>query len=241
MAEEPKLHSWWQTLPGILTATAGIITAVTGLLVVLYNAGVFQPGGKDSSPTYTASPVTGPDAEPAQPGQSSDKPAGRGGESSVKDLAGKGPGTKAADPARRINLLSPENGVQLLVATNDHWMATIDGKEDFEAIYSYTGEAVYGFKDDRAATFDTFTMLIGETADTNINEFELLAGNDTPTGTFERIGKFQTQNVKLFRTPYQEFRFTPVTARYLKVKILSAYGKHLYPIVWEFQLFGSLK
>lgn len=241
MAEEPKLHSWWQTLPGILTATAGIITAVTGLLVVLYNAGFFSPAGKDANPTYTSSPVTEPDAKPAQSGQTRDQPAGQVGVSSAEELAGKAPKTKPADAARRINLLAQENGVQLLVAPNDHWMATIDGKEDFEAIYSYTGESVYGFKDDRAATFDTFTMLIGETRDTNVKEFELLAGNDTPTGAFETIGKFQTQNVKLFRTPYQEFHFSPVTARYLKVKILSAYNNSVYPVVWEFQLFGSLK
>jgi hypothetical protein len=241
MAEEPKLHSWWQTLPGILTATAGIITALTGLLVVLYNAGVFEPDAKDRPSTYTASPVTEPDANPAQPGTTPDQPAGQVAQSSVQEQAAKTPATKAAGAARRINLLAPENGGQLLVATNDHWTATIDGKEDYEAIYSYTGEAVYGFKDDRAATFDTFTMLIGKTVDTNVKEFELLAGNDTPTGTFEPIGKFQPQNIKLFRTPYQEFRFPPVTARYLKIKVLSAYGESVYPIVWEFQLFGSLK
>ncbi len=36
MAEEQKNQAWWQTMPGILTATAAIITAVTGLIAVLY-------------------------------------------------------------------------------------------------------------------------------------------------------------------------------------------------------------
>jgi flagellar motor component MotA len=36
MAEEQKPQRWWQTVPGILTATAGIITAVTGLIVALH-------------------------------------------------------------------------------------------------------------------------------------------------------------------------------------------------------------
>jgi hypothetical protein len=239
MAEEPKPHSWWQTLPGILTATAGIITAVTGLLVVLYNAGVFQPAAKNSPPTYTPSPVREPDATPAQPGQTSNKPAGAGQvrESAVENLS-----AKASDQPRRINLLAPENGVQLLVASNDYWQNAIDGKEDFNQILYSTGkEAVFGFKDDQTAIFDTFTMLIGETSDYNVKEFELLAGNDSPTGDFEPIGKFQTQNVKLFRTPYQEFKFPPVTAKYLKIKLLSTYGGMSHPAVWEYQLFGSLQ
>jgi hypothetical protein len=36
MADEPKSHGWWQTVPGMLTATAGIITAVTGLIIALH-------------------------------------------------------------------------------------------------------------------------------------------------------------------------------------------------------------
>jgi hypothetical protein len=63
----------------------------------------------------------------------------------------------------------------------------------------------------------------------NVKEFELLQGNESPTGFFQSIGKFQTQNVKLFENPYQEFKFSPVTAKYLKVKILSTYG---LPGVW---------
>lgn len=42
MTEESKdLQGWWQTVPGILTATAGIITAVTGLVVALNQIGFF--------------------------------------------------------------------------------------------------------------------------------------------------------------------------------------------------------
>ena len=35
MAEEPRHPRFWQTVPGILTAIAAVITAVTGLLVAL--------------------------------------------------------------------------------------------------------------------------------------------------------------------------------------------------------------
>jgi hypothetical protein len=100
-------------------------------------------------------------------------------------------------------------------------------------------EAVYGFKDEKAATFDTFSMLLTETADNNVKDFELLAGNDSPTGMFNSIGKFRTQNVKIFKTPYQEFKFSPVTAKYLKVKLLESYG-YTHPVIHEFQLLGTI-
>ncbi len=43
MADE-KPTSWWATLPGLLTAAAAVITAVTGLLLGLGQLGVFDGG-----------------------------------------------------------------------------------------------------------------------------------------------------------------------------------------------------
>lgn len=42
MSEEPGSKIWWQTIPGILTATAGVVTAVAGLIVTLHQAGFFE-------------------------------------------------------------------------------------------------------------------------------------------------------------------------------------------------------
>ena len=40
VAEKPQSSpSWWQTVPGILTGVAALITAVTGLMVALNHAG----------------------------------------------------------------------------------------------------------------------------------------------------------------------------------------------------------
>ena len=47
MDEEKKSDgSWWRTVPGILTAAAGTITAVTGLIVALQQSGLFGSGNK---------------------------------------------------------------------------------------------------------------------------------------------------------------------------------------------------
>jgi hypothetical protein len=56
MAEEVKSTSWWQTLPGVLTAIAAAITAVSGLIAALYQAGLV--GKKDAPPpSRTAAPA----------------------------------------------------------------------------------------------------------------------------------------------------------------------------------------
>jgi hypothetical protein len=41
MAEEGKSQGWWQTLPGVITATGGLLTAITALVVTLNQVGVF--------------------------------------------------------------------------------------------------------------------------------------------------------------------------------------------------------
>jgi hypothetical protein len=244
-----KLRSrrWWKTMPGIMAATGGVITVVTGLVVVLHQSGFFDGKEKQlpqNQNHFQAQTPTGRASNerverPAQAGSPvPSSPAMR------KSESASGPPVPAtvSEPlsrSKRVNLLAPENGGHLVTASSDAWQATIDGREDFSQISYGTGtEAVYAFKDERQATFDLFTILIVESWHSNVKEFELLAGNDSPTGAFESIGRFQTQNMKLFKTPYQEFKFAPVKARYLKMKLISAYGPH--PSVLEFQLFGNL-
>ena len=90
-----------------------------------------------------------------------------------------------------INLLDPENGGQVVVATQERWLRKIDGHGG--ADYFREGEwAVFAFKDERPAIFDTFAVLIPKSGD-NVKEFELLVG-DSPTGKFTSVGKFTTVN-----------------------------------------------
>ena len=238
MSEEAKTHSWWQTLPGVFTAIAGIITALAGLVAALYQAGLFQHSTQESS--AVARPVT-----PAVPGaplaSTSLSPADAA--HTQAQASAKIPATPAKPPSKSINLLALDAGGHVIVASGDDWVGTIDGKDGFNQI-SYGlashAEAVYAFKDEKSATLEMFTLLISGTEDSNIKQFELFAGNDSPTGAFESIGRFQTQNVKLFKTPYQEFRFSPVKAKYLKIRLLSSYGA-THPNVPEVQLFGHLE
>ncbi|HNU11155.1 MAG TPA: hypothetical protein PKJ45_07295, partial [Rubrivivax sp.] len=42
MSEQNSGTSWWQTLPGVLTGIAAVITAVGGLILALHQSGVFE-------------------------------------------------------------------------------------------------------------------------------------------------------------------------------------------------------
>jgi hypothetical protein len=142
---------------------------------------------------------------------------------------------------RAVNLLSSENGGELLVATHPSWTSTVDGREETYA-WVENGSGVYGFKDGRAATFDSFAVLIPEQSNMNLRDFELLVGNDSPTGEFHSIGQFATQNLRMMKQPFQEFHFAPVTAKYFKVHSLKNHsGANSAILAYEFRLLGRLE
>src|SRR5262249_35840194 len=72
MAQKPQAEKWWQGVPGIITALAALITAVTGLLIGLRQLGYFQTTssqeGKDIPPI----------AEPKAPASTPKPPNGDG-------------------------------------------------------------------------------------------------------------------------------------------------------------------
>ncbi|HYV94793.1 MAG TPA: hypothetical protein VE978_23670 [Chitinophagales bacterium] len=143
------------------------------------------------------------------------------------------------DKTGRINLLFQKNGGQILLAPTDSWKGTNDSIENS---VETGGEGTYGFKDGRKATFDMFCMFISETSPYNIHRFQLLYSNDDDyiNGKFDSIGTFNTVNAKIFSTPYQEFKFPKVTARYFRVKVLSMWDSSL-GYSKEYQLWGTLK
>jgi serine/threonine kinase PknH len=55
---------WWRTLPAILAAITAFITAITGLVIGLHQAGVF---GRQGSPATTSVAPSAADAAPVQP------------------------------------------------------------------------------------------------------------------------------------------------------------------------------
>jgi hypothetical protein len=144
--------------------------------------------------------------------------------------------------AGQINLLLPANGGQVLAAPDPEWTKVISGNEREEVGAGFPAEAIFAFKDEKPAVFDSFRLLIASNAGGNPREFELFAGNDL-SGEFRSLGVFQPVNARLLQSPYQEFKFPETTAKYLKVKFTSAHGSTGaggWKRVPQMQLFGTL-
>jgi len=227
---------WWKTKSGVLAVTGGVIIAGIGLIAVLRQIAFFER--KEIQPPHTQNPVQSTPSSDTAAAPTKPAPIVQDEAASVAK-----PRPSTQPESSVINLLSAENGGHVIVATNDRWLYAIDGDEknwqyiDIGVVGSW---AVYGFKDDKPASFDTFKVLILGSESWNLKEFELLAGNDSATGRFESIGKFQTQNIRFFKDPYQEFKFPPVKAKYLKIKVISSHGFSSVG-VYEFQLLGGLE
>jgi hypothetical protein len=125
---------------------------------------------------------------------------------------------------KEVNLLAPEEGGQALVVPNDGWFKPINGKEGEYAKVYQGQEAVYGFKDEKPATFSKFSVLIAGESPANPKEIEVLVADDSPTGTFRSMGKLAIVNAKIVKSPYQEISFGETRARYVKVKVLASHG-----------------
>jgi hypothetical protein len=71
MSDEEKSKSWWQTLPGVITGLAAVITALAGLVVAIRQAGWIGP----PTPTNSAqAPLQPTRQSPGEPSPASSSP-----------------------------------------------------------------------------------------------------------------------------------------------------------------------
>ena len=121
-----------------------------------------------------------------------------------------------------LNLLSPANGGTIVKAGDPEWKDAVSGKDAARGRIRAPNEAIFSFRDGKPATFSSFATLISET-NAYIKEFELLVA-DKPDGPYRSIRKFVTTDALIVDSPYQSVQFEPVTARYVKVKLISAHS-----------------
>jgi hypothetical protein len=217
----PAAGSHWQTIRTFLFGAMMTLVFVGGYWL-------FAKSGNAPNPPVAAKSVA-PQAS-ANNARSVDA-----GEVRTAAKTGAAPASRA-----RVNLLSAEQGGVLLIASNERWAQVIDGKADTYA-WADDGFGVFGFRDGRTALIDTLTVLVPAQAATNMRDFELFVGNQSPTGPFESIGRFSTQNMRMMDNPYQAFRFAPVKAKYFKLQSLRNHDNSTAASVHEIQLFGELQ
>ena len=85
-------------------------------------------------------------------------------------------------------------------------------------------EAALAFEDGKSSTFSKVPILIASPGGW-LKDFELLAADDSPAGTFRSLGKLTTQNGSMIKSPYQEFAFRKTLAKYVKRKIQGNYRR----------------
>jgi hypothetical protein len=137
------------------------------------------------------------------------------------------------------NLLSTKNGGQILTAPNKAWIVTNDDGEKPVEQLIVGQEAVYAFKDEQPARFDNFGVFIGGEHAKNPRQIEVFTGDEGPGGAFTPVGTLTLHNTSFVKAPYQELRFPPVSARYVKVKVLANHGYVLgYTLATEFRIMG---
>lgn len=64
MADEPRPRSWWETVPGALTAIGTVIAAVTGLIVALRDGGDRSPAPAPTVPAASSRQTVIPTGQP---------------------------------------------------------------------------------------------------------------------------------------------------------------------------------
>ncbi len=131
------------------------------------------------------------------------------------------PATAVPQEKQGVDILTPQYA-ELVMAPSEKWEGLLAGNVELKTDES--DKAVFGFKGDRSATFDMVRICIQQTHVRNIKSLEVLTA-DSPTGPFTSVGTFQPQNVRIHKTGgWQEFKFAPVTARYVKLRATSEQG-----------------
>ncbi|MBC7785651.1 MAG: MFS transporter, partial [Burkholderiales bacterium] len=104
-------------------------------------------------------------------------------------------------------------------ALENRWKETIDGKPASVRPFNPANSVVFKFRAGEPATFDSFSVHVADPAANNLKTFELLAGDQSPTGEFRSIGRFDVADAA---TPGEQvFTFPSVTAKYLRFNLIA--------------------
>lgn len=124
--------------------------------------------------------------------------------------------------AKGENILLQSNGGMLLSSPNDEWAKLNDGKT--EGATTRGGEGVWAFRGEKPAIFEAVGVLLPSRNGYNLKDFEVLVGDQGPTGAFRSVGSFTTQNTKMMPDGWQQFAFPKVQAKYVKFVFKSDHG-----------------
>jgi hypothetical protein len=152
-------------------------------------------------------------------GHADDTPS-RGAQDVSQPAAAAGSKLAQAAAADDANLLSPESGGRLLQANQEEWRNLVEPKLRTNGINA-EGFAVFGFRDDKPARFDTLAVYVESTDSYNAKQIALSTSDDSPNGPFHKLAEITLPNARNMQQPYHEFAVGPATSRYVKLQLIS--------------------
>src|SRR5689334_14555928 len=141
---------WWQTLAGMAMGAGALLVGVALLVIALKQVGLI--GGGAISPAATRSVVAPPTVvEPPAAAQGSVAPKAAASHAAAPSASG---GANAT-----TNLLDPEQGGKLVIASEDNWKDVMQ-KEPRTTVIGSHGFAVFALRDEKPATIDGIAVYV---------------------------------------------------------------------------------
>jgi len=150
-------------------------------------------------------------------------------------------GVEAGGSTGRTNLLDPEEGGKLVLASEESWKHVMERKLGSNVIGTH-GFAVFAFRDEKPAMIDGVGVFVEGTDRSNLKELTVYASDQSETGPFRKVASLTLPNYRNMRAPFHEFKVDPFTARYVKIELVSwqsSDGPNGY--VGNMQLLGALQ
>ena len=226
--------SFWQSPIGWAVGAGVLLLGVAALLAALKQIGwlntmpstASQSGAPSQAPPSATEATTQPAIAPeVTPSATAPAPA--------PNLA-----RENRRAAGRVNLLDPENGAQIVAAAEEYWRRILESKKPVCSSISGQSFATIGLRKEQPTTFATLAVYVDSAASYNLKKLALYTA-DAEHGPFKKIDEFEIPNYKNMRGPFHEFKFAPVTARFVKLKVESFYhGDGPNGYVCSMQLYG---
>ncbi len=139
-----------------------------------------------------------------------------------------------------LDLLAPENGPEAAIVSNAKIEALADGELKPQTVSKYEW-AIYNFNEERTATIDRVDFYIPNRNSSHPVDFEILVSMEMTEDSFTSVGVFKPLNALNKKTPFQEFTFEPVKAKYVKVIIGDQHGVWDSAVIYEMKVWGRLR
>jgi hypothetical protein len=215
MERDVKTKSLRQSPIGWAIGAGVLLLGTAALLAVLKQLGWLgrpQAVAIERAPPSSAQPVADA-ANPAQtpPAAADNAPIAASQEPAAKPVANE-----------RANLLDPEQGAQIVAASEEGWRTILEAQKPTCTNISSQTFAVVSLRKEQPTPIDTLAVHVGAQASYNLKTLALFTA-DAERGPFNKIGEFEIPNYINMRAPFHEFKFAAVSTRFAKLLVVNFY------------------